>query len=64
MLVLYTDGLIERRQHPLDEGLERLREAAGRLAHLPVEEFCDALLAELVEVPSDDIALLALRVTG
>lgn len=63
MLVLYTDGLIERRQHPLDEGLDRLRKAAGGLAHLPVEEFCDALLAELVEVPSDDIALLALRVT-
>lgn len=63
-LVLYTDGLIERRQRPLDEGLERLRATAARLADWPVEEFCDALLAELVEAPIDDIALLALRVTG
>ncbi|SCG51006.1 PAS fold-containing protein [Micromonospora siamensis] len=63
-LVLYTDGLVERRHEVLDEGLERLRAAAARLHHLPVEEFCDALLAELADAPSDDIALLAVRVTG
>ncbi|SCF28806.1 PAS fold-containing protein [Micromonospora mirobrigensis] len=63
-LVLYTDGLVERRHEVLDEGLERLRAAAARLHHLPVEEFGDALLAELADVPSDDIALLAVRVTG
>ncbi|MFC4145067.1 SpoIIE family protein phosphatase [Micromonospora mangrovi] len=63
-LVFYTDGLVERREDPLDQGLERLRSAAGRLAGVPVEEFCDALLAELVDVPSDDIALLVVRVAG
>ncbi|SBT37487.1 SpoIIE family protein phosphatase [Micromonospora auratinigra] len=63
-LVLYTDGLVERRRALLDEGLERLRALAGRLAHLPVEEFCDALLADLVDVPDDDVVLLVLRVDG
>ncbi|MGW4502727.1 SpoIIE family protein phosphatase [Micromonospora sp. NPDC004336] len=61
-LVLYTDGLVERRDAPIDVGIDRLREAAGRLRHLPLEEFCDVLLAELAAVPGDDIALLALRV--
>ncbi|MEV4478361.1 hypothetical protein [Micromonospora coxensis] len=37
---------------------------AGRLAHLPVERLCDEVLADLVDAPRDDIALLALRVTG
>ncbi|SCL48936.1 PAS domain S-box-containing protein [Micromonospora citrea] len=61
-LVLYTDGLVERRAAPIDAGIDRLREAAGRLRHLPLEEFCDVLLAELAAEPGDDIALLALRV--
>ncbi|MEH1102891.1 SpoIIE family protein phosphatase [Micromonospora sp. CPCC 205561] len=61
-LVLYTDGLVERRDAPIDVGIGRLREAAGRLFHLPLEAFCDALLAELTTEPDDDIALLALRI--
>jgi serine phosphatase RsbU (regulator of sigma subunit) len=31
LLLLYTDGLIERRTEPLDEGLERLRDALSAL---------------------------------
>ncbi|MFB9375974.1 SpoIIE family protein phosphatase [Kineococcus gynurae] len=60
-LLLYTDGLVERREELLDTGLVRLRDAAGRLAHLPLEEFCDALLEQLAEDSVDDIALLAIR---
>ncbi|SCG72556.1 SpoIIE family protein phosphatase [Micromonospora coxensis] len=63
-VLFYTDGLVERPGCPLDEGLHRLRVTAGRLAHLPVERLCDAVLADLVDAPRDDIALLALRVTG
>ncbi|SCG17459.1 PAS fold-containing protein [Micromonospora echinofusca] len=61
-LVLYTDGLVERRDLPIDAGIERLRAAAGRLCHLPLEAFCDALLAGLTAAPDDDVALLVLRV--
>ncbi|MGK5518158.1 SpoIIE family protein phosphatase [Micromonospora sp. URMC 107] len=61
-LLLYTDGLVERRDTLIDVGVERLREAAARLCHLPLEPFCDALLAELTAEPDDDVALLALRV--
>jgi serine phosphatase RsbU (regulator of sigma subunit) len=42
-LVLYTDGLVERRGEVIDRGLERLTAAAVD-AH-PTEEACDALVA-------------------
>lgn len=60
-VVLYTDGLVERRGEALDLGLARMAHAAGDLAHLSVEDFCDALLARLAPDPDDDIALVALR---
>ncbi|GAA1881850.1 hypothetical protein GCM10009836_73870 [Pseudonocardia ailaonensis] len=60
-LLLYTDGLVERRGADLDEGFGWLEEAARRHAGLPLEEFCDALLAEVGDQRGDDVALLALR---
>jgi len=61
-VLLYTDGLIERRDSVLDDGMERLRAAAARLAGLPLDELCDRLIAELVETtPEDDVALVAIR---
>jgi anti-sigma regulatory factor (Ser/Thr protein kinase) len=61
-LLLYTDGLIERRQRTLDEGLELLRRAAAAGGTGP-EALVDRLVAELVpgEYRSDDVAVLALR---
>ncbi|GAB2881499.1 SpoIIE family protein phosphatase [Streptomyces deserti] len=62
-LVLYTDGLVETRRHPLDERLDTL------LALLdgpdrPLEEVCDLLLRTLHEPDnSDDVALLIARAT-
>ncbi|WP_078970083.1 SpoIIE family protein phosphatase [Streptomyces natalensis] len=60
-LVLYTDGLVETRHHPIDERLETLR----RLLDTPdstLEATCDRLLRELrrPEDP-DDVALLIAR---
>jgi len=61
-VLLYTDGLIERRDSVLDDGMDRLRTAAARLAGLPLEQLCDQLIAELVEsTPEDDVALVAIR---
>lgn len=60
-VVLYTDGLVERRGENMDVGLERLRQAAAE-ARDP-ERLCSTLLEELVlggRAP-DDIALVAFR---
>jgi anti-anti-sigma factor len=64
-LVLYTDGLVERRGETLDRGLARLVEAVGRHADSAPTALVPALLAELVEEgsPADDIALIAARAT-
>ena len=61
-VVLYTDGLVERRGMPLDEGMDRLAAAAAASNDDP-EELVDAVIASLTgghERP-DDIAVLALR---
>ncbi|WP_432541893.1 SpoIIE family protein phosphatase [Kineococcus sp. SYSU DK002] len=60
-LVLYSDGLVERRDAPLQQGMEWLRATLEQLHHLPVEELCDALLGRLDGSPEDDVALLVLR---
>jgi len=62
-VLLYTDGLVERRGSSLDEGTALLRTAATRLARagLTLDQLCDALLAELGGDFDDDVALLAVR---
>jgi serine phosphatase RsbU (regulator of sigma subunit) len=61
-VLLYTDGLIERRDADLDAGLERLRQALAELADRPLEELLDEVLDRLVHGrPEDDVALVAVR---
>jgi serine phosphatase RsbU (regulator of sigma subunit) len=60
-VLLYTDGLVERRGASLDEGTVRLVETVGRWATAPLEELCDQLLGELAVAVDDDVALLAVR---
>ncbi|MEZ5102023.1 MAG: SpoIIE family protein phosphatase [Thermoleophilia bacterium] len=60
-LVLYTDGLVERRGESLDRGLDRLTVAATRRS-VRVEALVEALVEELVAPePDDDTAVLAVR---
>lgn len=62
-LLLYTDGLVERRGEGIDIGVQRLAAAVGELGGLGLEELCDRLLDRLLpHVREDDVALLALRV--
>ncbi len=61
-LLLFTDGLVERRHAALDSGLDTLVDAVRSLDGRPLDDLCDALLDRLGSAGDDDIALLALRV--
>jgi serine phosphatase RsbU (regulator of sigma subunit) len=63
LLVLYTDGLVERRGESLTQGLDRLAAAAAGAGHEP-ERACDRIVAAMLgdEGPSDDVALLAVSI--
>ncbi|GGW85893.1 hypothetical protein GCM10010297_03400 [Streptomyces malachitofuscus] len=64
LLALYTDGLVESRDHPLDEGLQAF---VGTLTDpsAPLEDVCDHVLNTLdTHHGEDDIALLMARVQG
>ncbi|WP_231851670.1 SpoIIE family protein phosphatase [Modestobacter italicus] len=61
-VLLYTDGLVERRSSDLDQGQQRLQDAVAELIDLPLEELCDELVARMVDGhPDDDVALVAAR---
>ena len=47
LLLLYTDGLIERRGESLDVGLDRLAGAAANLARVSAGEACTRLLRDM-----------------
>jgi serine phosphatase RsbU (regulator of sigma subunit) len=61
-LVLYTDGLIERRREVIDRGLERLVATAGRPG--TAEERCDALVAACRDPESADDATVLVVCRG
>lgn len=63
VLVLYTDGLVERRHEDIDAGLQRLADALARHRTADPETLATALLADLVPSAgiTDDTALVVLR---
>jgi serine phosphatase RsbU (regulator of sigma subunit)/anti-sigma regulatory factor (Ser/Thr protein kinase) len=63
LLVLYTDGLVERRTEDIDVGLAKLRDIFGPgSADRPLEDLCKATLAGVyADQQRDDIALLIAR---
>ena len=63
-VLLYTDGLVERRDAGLDDGLAWLQRTAAALSPCPPDALCDALLEQVAGHAEDDIALLVLRVGG
>jgi serine phosphatase RsbU (regulator of sigma subunit) len=61
-LLLFTDGLFERRGVLLDDGRAQVREILRGSADLPLDALCDRLLAEMLgEGVEDDVAVLAVR---
>ncbi|MFI7293158.1 PP2C family protein-serine/threonine phosphatase [Streptomyces sp. NPDC050121] len=61
-LLLFTDGLVERRDRDIDTGLTSLAGHAARLATAPLPRLCADLVAGHDQAFDDDVALLALRV--
>ena len=63
-VLLYTDGLVERRDSTIDAGLARLVEHLEELAGRSLGDLCDALLRRMLRgTPQDDVALVAVRLT-
>ncbi len=59
LVVLTTDGLVERSDSDLDEGMESLRASVSHTAEL--DGLCDGLIEEFGGDKRDDIALLVFR---
>ena len=63
ILLLYTDGLIERRGQDIRDGLDALLAAATGSPPLTAAEAIDAILTRLAPPPADDdICLVAIQV--
>lgn len=61
-VLLYTDGLVEGPDLPLDEGVARLVGLLAELGELPLEQLLDQIVVRLRPQGSeDDVALVAVR---
>jgi PAS domain S-box-containing protein len=61
-LLLFTDGLVERRGEDIDQGLGKLVSVLAGLGGLDAEPLCDAVLERmLTPAAEDDIAVLAVH---
>ncbi|WP_327138774.1 SpoIIE family protein phosphatase [Nocardia sp. NBC_01327] len=65
-LLLYTDGLVERRRRSLDEGIARAGAAVHDGRNQPVEDLAGHLMSSLTPTGGyeDDVALLLYRQPG
>jgi serine phosphatase RsbU (regulator of sigma subunit) len=63
LLVLYTDGLIERRRENLDVGIARLSERVARIADSDLFAEAKSIATDLVygKQPDDDTVVLLVR---
>lgn len=62
-LLLYTDGLVERRGEVIDVGFERLRARLLSVRHLDPQQAAESL-GRSVDEPEDDIAVLCADLTA
>lgn len=62
-LMLYTDGLVERRDEPIDSQIDRLAEVLAETTAQPIEAVADTVLAKLVPDNGfdDDVAMVLYR---
>lgn len=62
VLIFYTDGLVERRDRSMRDGVAALVEAAEQIDAPDAAGIGEELLQRLADAPEDDIALVVLRV--
>ncbi len=63
-LLLYTDGLVERRDRDIDAGTDELLAVLRQCAGLPLDEVCDRVLRRMfLPDAEDDVAVLAVRLS-
>jgi two-component system, chemotaxis family, sensor kinase Cph1 len=60
-LVMYSDGLVERRREPIDDGIDRLAEVLGRAGDAPASRIWEAMASGNTD---DDVTILTLRRPG
>jgi hypothetical protein len=60
-LLLYTDGLIERRGRDLDAGVQQLVDLLQRDPHRPPQDMVDLAVETLGRDSPDDVVVLAIR---
>ncbi len=64
-LLVYTDGLVERRGVEIDLSIERLREAVADTDHSrALDAWIDDLLTAVPGTLDDDLTIVAIRTTG
>ena len=65
-LLLYTDGLVERRAEPIDAGIARVVEVLAQTIELPIDAVADAMLDKLAPTIGydDDVAIVLYRHPG
>lgn len=60
-LLLFTDGLVERRGEDIDDGIGALVDSVSGRPWASPSQLCDHVLSRLEEALGDDVALVALR---
>jgi serine phosphatase RsbU (regulator of sigma subunit) len=61
VLALYTDGLVETRSRPYEQGISELQVALASDAG-PLASRCDGLIDALAHCPEDDVTLVLARI--
>ena len=63
--MLYTDGLVERRDDAIDEQIDRVAAVVADTVDLPVEAVADEILSRLAPAAGydDDVAIVLYRRT-
>ncbi|MDT5226111.1 MAG: hypothetical protein QOG19_3518, partial [Mycobacterium sp.] len=63
MLMLFTDGLVERRHESIDDGLARVADVLTDSVNLPINAVADAVLDQLAPEAGydDDVAMVVYR---
>jgi serine phosphatase RsbU (regulator of sigma subunit) len=61
VIALYTDGLVETRTRPFDQGISALRAELDQ-ARGPLQATRDAIIQSLANHPEDDITLILARI--